>query len=133
MALIRSTWTSEGKSSMKYMILIYDNPDTREVMAGPEGAELMSELDALMKEISDSGELVAGEALAEPSKTRTVRVRDGLPAVTDGPFIEAKEHMGGYLIVDVETEERATEIAGRWPNARFCAMEVRPIMSTPGD
>jgi hypothetical protein len=51
---------------------------------------------------------------------------------TDGPFAEAKEHMGGYLIVDCESIDRATEIATRWPNARFGAMEVRPVMDTAG-
>lgn len=117
---------------MKYLLLIYDNPGTREAFFGEQGHELMGEVDALVKELTESGELVGGEALADPSNTRTVRVRDGVPAVTDGPFAEAKEHMGGYLIVECESPERATEIAARWPNARFCAMEVRPIMDTGG-
>jgi hypothetical protein len=117
---------------MKYMLLIYDNPDTRELFFGPLGAELMSEVDALMKELTESGELVGGEALADQSNSKTVRVRDGVPAITDGPFAEAKEQMGGYLIVECESLERATEIAARWPNARFCAMEVRPLMDTAG-
>ncbi len=117
---------------MKYMLLIYDNPDTREEFFGEKGSELMGEVDALMQELTGSGELVGGEALADPSNTRTVRVRDGVPAITDGPFAEAKEQMGGYLIVECESPERATEIAARWPNARFCAMEVRPIMDTAG-
>jgi hypothetical protein len=110
---------------MKYMLLIYDNADTREVA----DEALMAEVDALLQELTESGELAGGEALADPSNTRTVRVRDGLPAVTDGPLAEAKEHFGGYLIVDVETAERADEIAARWPNARFAAMEVRPVMT----
>jgi hypothetical protein len=110
---------------MKYMLLIYDNADTHE--AADEG--LMAEVDALLGELTESGELAGGEALADPSNTRTVRVRDGIPAVTDGPLAEAKEHFGGYLIVDVETAERADEIAARWPNARFAAMEVRPVMT----
>jgi hypothetical protein len=110
---------------MKYMLLIYDNADTREVA----DAALSAEVDALLQELTDSGELVGGEALADPSNTRTVRVRDGVPAVTDGPLAEAKEHFGGYLMVDVETAERAGEIAARWPNARFAAMEVRPVMT----
>jgi hypothetical protein len=58
-----------------------------------------------------------------------IRPQDGEPVVTDGPLAEAKEHFGGYLIVDCDTPERATEIASRWPNARFAAMEVRPIMN----
>jgi hypothetical protein len=117
---------------VKYMLLIYDNADTREVLFGPEGAGVGAEIDALVKELTDSGELVGGEALADPSHSRTVRVRDGVPAITDGPFAEAKEHLGGYLIVECERPERATEIALRWPNARFCAMEVRPLMEQSG-
>ena len=118
---------------MKYMLLIYDNPDTRAVFSGEEGKELGEQMDALMAEITESGELVGGEALADPSNTKTVRPRDGVPAITDGPLAEAKEHFGGYLIVDCESVERATEIAARWPNARFAAMEVRPLMEQGGD
>jgi hypothetical protein len=117
---------------VKYMLLIYDNADTRNLFFGEGGDALMAEVDAVMKELTESGELVGGEALADPSNTRTVRPRDGVPAVTDGPFAEAKEHLGGYLIVECESVERATEIAARWPNARFSAMEVRPIMDTSG-
>jgi hypothetical protein len=117
---------------VKYMLLIYDKPDTRELFQGKEGQELMNEVDALMKELTESGELVGGEALADPSNTKTVRVRGGVPAITDGPFAEAKEHLGGYLIVECESPERAAEIAARWPNARFAAMEVRPLMDTSG-
>ena len=117
---------------MKYMLLIYDNPDTREAFFGGEGEGLVGEMDALIEELIQSGELVGTEALADPSNTRTVRVRGGIPAVTDGPFAEAKEQLGGYLIVDCESPKRATEIATRWPNARLCAMEVRPIMQEAG-
>jgi hypothetical protein len=82
--------------------------------------------------LTESGELIATEGLADPSHTRTVRVQDGLPVVTDGPLAEAKEHFGGYLLVDCESVERAIAIAARWPNARFCAMEVRPLMDPGG-
>jgi hypothetical protein len=111
------------------MLMIYDNPDTRELFFGPEGVGLMAEIDAVMKELTESGELVGGEGLADPSNTKTVRVHDGVPAITDGPFAEAKEHFGGYLIVECESIERATEIAASWPSARFCPLEVRPLMS----
>lgn len=117
---------------MKYMLLIYDNADTRERFFGPEGEGLMGEVDALMAELTSSGELVGGDALGEPADTKTVRVRDGQPVITDGPLAEAKEHFGGYLLVDVDGVERATEIAARWPNARFAAMEVRPLIDASG-
>jgi hypothetical protein len=117
---------------MKYMLLIYDNEDTREHFFGPDGAALMTEIDAVMAELTESGELVGGEALADPSQSRVVRPRDGVPVATDGPYAEAKEHMGGYLIVDCDSIDRATEIATRWPNSRFGAMEVRPMMDASG-
>jgi len=92
----------------------------------------MSDAGALMAELTSTGEWVGGEALADPSTAKAVRVRDGVPAVTDGPFAEAKEQMVGYCIVDCETEERAVEIAARWPDARLWGMEVRPLLSPDG-
>jgi hypothetical protein len=122
---------------MKYMLLIYDNADTRAAFFGEEGGALMAELQAVMKEITDSGELVGTEALADPAQSKVVRPGDGVaggaPVATDGPFAEAKEHLGGYLLVECETPERALEIATRWPNSRFGAMEVRPILSHSGE
>jgi hypothetical protein len=114
------------------MLLIYDNPDTREVFFGPDGDALMGEMDALLDELRRSGELIGTEALADPSHTKTVRTRSGAQVITDGPLAEAKEQFGGYLIVDCDRPERATEIAARWPNARLCAMEVRPLMDPSG-
>jgi hypothetical protein len=117
---------------MKYMLMIYDNPDTREIFFSEQGAELMREIDAIMEELKQSGELLGTEALADPSTTKTVLVQGGAPVVTDGPLAEAKEHFGGYLLLDCESIERAVEIAARWPSARFSPLEVRPIMDTAG-
>jgi hypothetical protein len=114
------------------MLLIYDNPDMRDLFSSPEGEALMDELNALMAQLTESGELVGGEALADPANTRTVRVQEGVPVITDGPLAEAKEHFGGYLIVECETIDRAVEIAAAWPSARFTPMEVRPIMDPAG-
>jgi hypothetical protein len=111
---------------MKYMLWIYDNADTRRLFFGPEDKALSEEIEALMAELTASGELIGGEALADPAQTRSIRPEDGMPVETDGPLAETKEHFGGHLIVDCETPERATEIASRWPNARFGVMEVRP-------
>jgi hypothetical protein len=118
---------------MKYMVMIYDNAKTRETFFGEEGAGLMAEVNAIMKELTDSGELIGGEALGDPSNTKTIRPVDGVPAITDGPLAEAKEHFGGYLIVDCDSEARAVEIAARWPSAKFTAMEVRPILDISGE
>ena len=114
------------------MLLIYNNPATFDSLSEEERDGLMGEVDALMTELTESGEWVGGEALADSSQTRTVRVRGGVPAVTDGPYAEAKEQLAGYCMVDCESPERAIEIAARWPDARFWAMEVRPVMDTVG-
>ena len=124
---------------MKYMILIYANPEnwghpaflrTPEALTMPEQQrdQLMTQFVQLMEEITGSGELVGTEALADPVLALTVRVRDGLPATTDGPYIESKEQLAGYFVVDCHSPERATGIASRFPNALFGAVEVRPVM-----
>ncbi|PSL06870.1 hypothetical protein CLV30_102259 [Haloactinopolyspora alba] len=113
---------------MKYLLMIYQNPETWDALSDEERQRLMAQVDPIMNELTASGEWVGGEALADIGQSRTVRVRDGVAAVTDGPYLESKEHLAGYLIVDCETTERATEIAARWPDARYWAMEVRPLL-----
>lgn len=108
------------------MLLIYNNPATVEAMSEQERAGLFGEVDAIMAELTASGELIRGEALA--GEVKTVRLRGGVAATTDGPFLEAKEQFAGYIAVDVASEERAVEIAARWPDSRWGAMEVRQIL-----
>ena len=118
---------------MKYVALVYNNPGAFEALSQTERDELMSEADAYLKQFTESGELLGGGvALADPSAGRTVRVRDGIPAVTDGPFAEAKEQLAGYYLLDTESVDRATEIVTHDPAARFWAVEVRPIMDMAG-
>jgi hypothetical protein len=113
---------------VKYMVLIYNRPGFVADLSEAERNELFGEVDALVKELTDSGELLGTEALADPSTTRTVRVRDGVPAITDGPFIEAKEQFAGYLLLDCADLERALDVAARWPDAKRFAMEVRQVL-----
>ena len=119
---------------MKYMLLIYEQANTRQTFLGEEGEALMAEVDAIMKELTESGELVGGEALADPSQTRTVRPGSGGAEITDGPFVESKEQFAGYLMVDCESPERAAEIAASWPDVRrgVGVLEVRPVMDQAG-
>jgi hypothetical protein len=125
---------------VKYMILIYANqqnwghptflrrPETQ-AMPPEQRGQLMAEFEQLMGEIHGSGELVATEALADPATTRTLRVRGGLPAITDGPYLEAKEQLAGYFVVDCDSPERAVDIAARFPDALFGTIEIRPVMN----
>jgi hypothetical protein len=124
---------------MKYLVLIYSNPtswahptfehsDYYRSAPPEERVAMDTQFGELMREISESGELVSGTPLAEPATTRTVRVRDGDTMTTDGPFAESKEQMAGFFVLDCVDIDRATELAARFPDARFGRIEVRPIM-----
>ncbi|HEU5421629.1 MAG TPA: YciI family protein [Streptosporangiaceae bacterium] len=114
------------------MLLIYQNPAAFQELPEAGRQALMDEAGAIVSELIETGEWVGGEGLADPATARTVRVREGVPAVTDGPYAEAKEQIVGYCVVDCETPERAVEIAARWPDARLWGMEVRPMLSPDG-
>jgi hypothetical protein len=120
---------------VKYLLLIYSNPKSwdhplflqqHDELSDVERAGMTEEFVALMTEISESGELVGSEPLADPASATTVRTRDGVPVTTDGPFAEAKEQLAGYFVLEC-SQERAVAIAARFPDARFGAVEVRPV------
>ncbi|MEU8801841.1 YciI family protein [Spirillospora sp. NPDC048819] len=128
---------------MRYLLLIYTNAENWEhpiflrdpaflALPQEERDALSAQAEELFAEIAESGELVVGTALADPATARTMRVRDGVPAATDGPYVEAKEQLAGYFVVDCDSPERAAEIAARFPDARFAGVEVRPIMGMSG-
>jgi hypothetical protein len=114
---------------VKYMLLIYSDPSTFDPAAGDK---IMGEYMAFTQEIIDSKEMVSGDPLQGPETATTVRVRKGKTTTTDGPFVETKEHLGGYYLVDVPDLDRALELAAKIPDAASCAVEVRPLMEIPG-
>jgi hypothetical protein len=131
---------------MKYMILTYGTQADYDGMAGagdgdrvwtPEQFAAMAEfMQAFSKELEDSGELVETRGLTAPAHTRRVRLEDGVPVVTDGPFAETTEVLAGYWVVECESFDRATELAGRLaacpaPPAVAAreVVDVRPIMT----
>ncbi len=118
---------------MKYLLMIHVNPDAMNALSEAERDGIFAEHDAFAALTRESGELVGFAALADPTTSVTVRVRDGVPAVTDGPYVEAKEFLAGYTVVDCESIERAAELAAMIPDARYTAVEVRPVMNTGGD
>jgi hypothetical protein len=117
---------------VKYVILIWSNPTSRklwESFSDDERAEGFQAYAALDQELAASGELIVSEALAEPSATTRVSVKDGRTITTDGPFAEAKELLAGFYLVDCESLERAVEIAARVPGmAELGLVEVRPVV-----
>lgn len=128
--LLAMSGMSLKEARLKYMLLIYNNPAAQERLSQDERDKLMADVGGLMEELNANQELVGGDALADASQTRTVRVVGGAVAATDGPFVEVKEQMAGYIMIDVSSMERAVEIAARWPDAHFGAMEVRPVVGS---
>jgi hypothetical protein len=118
---------------VKYLLMMYMNPTIWESLTDEQRDGVFSGHLEFMKTIRESGEMVGTEALADPSNTATVRVRDGVPAVTDGPYLEAKEFFCGYYLVDCESRERALELAALIPDAQYTALEVRPLMTMDRD
>lgn len=117
---------------MKYLLMIYMNPTLFETLSEAERDAIFAAHDEFQKVVKDTGELVGFAALADPSTSKTVRVRDEAPAVTDGPYIEAKEFLAGYYAVECETVERAAELGAMLPDAKLTAIEVRPVMEASG-
>lgn len=113
---------------MKYMLLIYGNEELWQSFPEDEFAKVIRETDALQQELRESGEFVGAWGVADQVQAKCVRLVDGVPAVTDGPYIEAKEYLGSFDIVDCDSLERALEIAARVPFARIGTVEVRPLM-----
>ncbi len=120
---------------MKYLMLIYGNEKIWNSLAPADIAQLIRDVDAFNADLGQTGELVGVDGLI-PDAT-SIRLVDGEPVVTDGPYIEAKEFVGSYFIVDVESKERALEIARSYPGLRFKpggagGVEMWPLMSRGG-
>lgn len=118
---------------MKYMLLIYSDPQAWANVSEADQGAMMGEYFAFTQSIIDSGEMVAGDPVQGIETASTVTVRGGTQIVTDGPFAETKEVLGGYYIVDVASVERAQELAAQIPDARSGKVEVRPIMEMPAE
>lgn len=116
---------------MKYMLLIYGEEGAEGPLSDAEREAMMGEWFAFTQRIVDSGEMIAGDPLQEVATATTVAVRDGATIVTDGPFAETKEVLGGYYLVDVDSLERAQELGAQLPSAKFGRTEIRPLMELP--
>jgi hypothetical protein len=113
---------------VKYLVSIFLNPANLDALSETERDEITDGVGRFVDYLRSTGELVSAQALGPPEDSAVVRVRNGVPAVTDGPFLESKEFLAGYYLVDVESRARALEIAGLVPDATVNAMEVRPVV-----
>jgi hypothetical protein len=115
---------------MKYMVLIYfDEAWGRLPLA--ERQEIYRGQRQLSEELTGSGKYLGGHPLHPPSSATSVRVREGKTLLTDGPFAETREHLGGFMLIDVKDLDEALEIAARGPVARVGVVEVRPVREGP--
>ncbi|ROO90925.1 hypothetical protein EDD29_8667 [Actinocorallia herbida] len=112
---------------MKYLMMIYGNQEKWESMPAEEWPEVIAAQDAFNKRFMESGELLGAYGLADAVDSRLVRRVDGAPAVTDGPYLETKEYMASFYLLDVDSEARALEIAAAMPGADQFPIEVWPV------
>lgn len=113
---------------MKYMMLIYDDPKTWAGFSEAQQGGIMQEYMKFTQEIRSSGHYIGGSQLAPVDAATSVRMRDGKRLLTDGPFAETREHLGGYYVIEAKDLDDAIGIAARIPSARFGTIEVRPLI-----
>ena len=118
---------------MQYLLLFYADEQWRESLSDDERAAITREFYALHDELQESGGYVTGAPLRSTESATTVRVRDEELIVTDGPFAETKEQLGGFFLIDVGSFEEAQACAARVPTARYGSVEVRPIVPVPAE
>lgn len=114
---------------MKYMMLVYMN---EQAMNEAERAQCYTESARLTQELHAQGQYVAAAPLHPVGTATSVRVRDGRPLVTDGPFAETREQLGGFYIIDAKNLDEAIAVAARIPPAKKGTIEIRPILEIPG-
>jgi hypothetical protein len=115
---------------MQYMLLIYNCQ--RPEPADPDFAESLARVNAFADECRRRGVFVGGHPLQPEHTATTVSVRDGKALITDGPFAETREHLGGAYILDCRNLDEALELAALCPMAEVGSIEVRPIVGVPG-
>jgi len=112
---------------MKYLCLIYEDRVAGKTLPKADIEKAMKEYWAFEDSIKQSGHYLGSNALEDTETATTVRVRNGKISTTDGPFVETKEQLGGYYLIEAKDLDEATKIAGRVPSARTGTIEVRPV------
>ena len=114
---------------MKYMLLIYLD---EQALSEPEREACYVESTQLAQQLHANGQYLAADPLHPTSTATSVRVRDGKRFVTDGPFAETREQLGGYFLIDAKNLDEAIDIAARIPMARKGTVEIRPVVELAG-
>jgi len=112
---------------MKYMLIIYGNQELWESIPAQARDEMIAAFDAFNANHLEAGDLLGAYGMADAVQAKVLRVRDGVPAVTDGPYLETKEYMASFYLLDVADEARAREIAADMPLADTEPVELWPV------
>jgi hypothetical protein len=113
---------------MKYILLIHTDERAFAALSEAERQQIFGEYMQLTQQIRSSGHWLAGAPLHPASSAKSVRIRGGKPIVTDGPFAETREQLGGYFLIEANDLDEAIGIAARTPGARLGTVEVRPVV-----
>ena len=116
---------------MKYMLLIHDSEEAWNRLSDAERRQIMGDYRRFSEEIRASGHYRSGSQLQPTSTATTVRVRNGKRLVTDGPFAETREQLGGYYLIEAKDLDEAISLAERLPSARMGTIEIRPLAEIP--
>lgn len=117
---------------MRFLCLVYFEPETLAALSPSDKKGLDRDSLAYNDELSRNSHYIAAEALQPVRSARTVRVRHGKTSITDGPFAETKEQVGGFILIEAAGMDEALEIAAGIPLAKLGSIEVRPIMQIGG-
>ena len=112
---------------MKYLCLAYEEESKLNALSRSEWDQLRTETLTYLEELQKRGYVLASAALQSTRTATTVRVRGGAVSLSDGPFAETKEQLGGFVLIQAQDLNEAIQIASRWPSARLGSIEVRPI------
>lgn len=112
---------------MKYLCMAYEEESKLDALSQSEWTALRAETLNYVDELKKGGYLIAAEPLQSVRTAATVRVRNGKISITDGPFAETKETLGGFFLIEATDMNEAIQVASRWPSARLGSIEVRPI------
>ena len=112
---------------MQYLLLIYDTEKDFETKSKAELDQFMGEYHAFTAEVQASGRMLGANRLQSVANATTVRIRAGKTQITDGPFAETREQLGGYYLIEAKDLDEATKIALKIPSARLGSIEIRPI------
>jgi hypothetical protein len=128
---VEARFQFKEENEMKYILLIYDNEREWDKLSQAEQRDIYGQYGKFTESIKASGHYIGGSQLQPTTTARSVKVKEGKELITDGPFAETHEQLGGYYLIEAASPQEAAQIAARVPSAKFGTIEVRPLVEMP--